>query len=232
MRFNIFNMNEDMLQKNLKFTHAKFEYFLLQINPKTELQEVKAKLENFKKLEQKNSVIVLSVDGQIESDKFGKVVLGINEIASKLDLQLHSIQRNDYLREDNIMGVQVIDLPETYKSEHIYNKSIISNEPVRSGIKLENDGDIIVTSFVSDNAELVASGNIHVYGEAKGRLIAGSSGDKSARIFVGKFNAELIAIGGLYRTIEEKLPDNILHNAVMVSLDIKNRLIIEPMSHL
>ncbi len=220
-----------MLQRNLKFTHAKFEYFLLQINPKTELQEIKAKLENFKKLEQRNSVIVLAIDGVIPQDKLGKMVLDINAVVESLELRLHSILRNDDIREDNIFGIQVIELPETYKSEHIYNKSIISNEPVRSGIKLENDGDIIVTSFVSDNAELIATGNIHVYGEAKGRLIAGSSGDKTARIFVGKFNAELIAIGGLYRTIEEKLPDNILHNAVMVSLDNKNRLIIEPMSH-
>ena len=224
-------MNEAMLQKNIKFTHARFEYFLLQINPKTELNEIKLKLDNFKRLEQKNSIIVLALDGDFAKDKLGKIVLGINDLVENLGLRLHSILRNDNISEDNIFGIQVIDLPETYKSEHIYNKSIISNEPVRSGIKLENDGDIIVTSFVSDNAELVATGNIHVYGEAKGRLIAGSNGDKTARIFVGKFNAELIAIGGLYRTIEDKLPDNILYNAVMVSLDAKNRLVIEPMSH-
>jgi septum site-determining protein MinC len=220
-----------MLQKNLKFTHAWFEYFLLQINNKTELAEVQAKLENFKKLEQKNCYIVLAIDHIIENDKLGKMVLGISDIAEKLALKFHAILRSDSIHENNILGVQVIDLPKTCKSEHIYNKSMLSSEPLRSGMKLENDGDIIVTSFVSDNAEIVATGNIHIYGEARGRLIAGSSGDKTACIFVGKFNAELIAIGGIYRTMDGKLPDNILHNAVMISLDDKNRLVIEPMAH-
>ena len=40
-----------MLQKSLKFTHAKFDYFLLQINPQTKLDEIQSKLNAFKKLE-------------------------------------------------------------------------------------------------------------------------------------------------------------------------------------
>ena len=140
--------------------------------------------------------------------------------------------RNNFIHADSISGVQVIDIPESEKpSEHIFNKVLFYSDPLRSGMKLENDGDIIVTSFVSDNAEVIASGNIHIYGEAKGRLVAGSGGDKTARIFVGKFNAELISIGGLYRTMDEKLPDNIFHKSVMISLDNKNRLIIEPMAY-
>ena len=222
-----------MLKKSVKFNYAKFEYFILQINNKTEAQEIESKLSNFKTLEQENGAIVLSIEGIIEPDKLNKIISDTSAYAEKLQIQLHSILRNDYIHQDNILGIQVIDLPQNVKGKiepHIYNKSVICEDPVRSGIKLENDGDIIVTSFVSDNAELVASGNIHVYGEARGRLIAGSSGDKSARIFVGKFNAELIAIGGIYRVIENKLPDNISHNAVMISLDEKNRLVIAPMS--
>lgn len=218
-----------MLQNNLKFTHANFEYFLLQITAQTKLDAIQSKLEGFKKLEQ-NGYIVLSVDGDMSSDFLGKIVLGITDIADSLKLKFHAVLRNDFICEDNILGIPVIDIPKAIKSNHIYNKSLIVAEPLRSGMKLENDGDIIVTSFVSDNAEVIATGNIHVYGEAKGRLIAGSGGDKSSRIFVSKFNAELIAIGGLYRTMDEKLPDNILHKSVMVSLDSKNRLIIEPMA--
>ena len=221
-----------MLRKSLKFNYAKFEYFTLKINSKTEMTEIVDKLHNFKKLEQLNSVIVLGVDDKIELDQLAKIVSQVGDVADKLGIWLHSILRSDYIHVDHILGVQVIDLPEDQaKSAHIFNKSVIYEEPVRSGMKLENDGDIVVTSFVSDNAELVASGNIHVYGEARGRLIAGSSGDKSARIFVGKFNAELIAIGGLYRVIENQPPENILMNPVMISLDEKNRLVITPMNN-
>ena len=220
-----------MLHKNLKFTHARFEYFILQINSKTELPEIKAKLDNFKKLDNPDGIIVLAVDGNIDDNKLAQIVLNTSEIAENLGLRLHSVLYNENITASNILGIPVIDLPATTRSEHIYNKSIISNEPLRSGMKLENDGDIIITSFVSDNAEVIAAGNIHIYGEARGRLVAGSSGDKSARIFVGKFNAELIAIGGFFRVLEDKLPGNILHSAVMISLDEKNKLVIEPMSY-
>ena len=218
-----------VLQKKMKFTRAIFEYFVLQINCKTELTEIKAKLSGFKKLGHSNGTIVLAIDGAIENDYLSRIVLGTNDIANELGLYLHSISPNDGIIDNNIFGIPVVDLPSSSKSEHIYNKSMIYYDPVRSGIKLENDGDIIVTSFVSDNAEVIATGNIHVYGEARGRLVAGSSGDKTTRIFVGKFNAELIAIGGLYKVIEDKLPKNILYNAVMISLDAKNKIVIEPM---
>ncbi|MBP9743073.1 MAG: septum site-determining protein MinC [Burkholderiales bacterium] len=217
-----------MLRKSLKFSHAKFEYFILQINPNTELTEITTKLNNFKKLEQKNNFIVLGIDGIIKQPQLEEMVVNVKSIAEGLNLKLHSILPNENLTVNVIAHIPVIDLPSSSRFEHIYNKSLISNEPVRSGIKLENDGDIIVTSFVSDNAEIIATGNIHVYGEARGRLIAGSSGDKNARIFVSKFNAELIAIGGLYRVMEDKLQQNVLHNAVMISLDNKNKLVIEP----
>ena len=221
-----------MLQKKIKFTQAKFEYYILQITPLTLLTEIETKLKGFKKLEHSGSYILLSVDGIIDETKLSDLVFGICNITKQLDLTFHAILKNDYIHLDKIYGVQVIDLPETPKSNiHIHNKPLISFEPLRSGMVLSNDGDIILRSFVSDNAEVIASGNIHVYGEAKGRLIAGSDGDKSARIFVGKFNAELVSIGGLYRTMDEKLPANILHHSVMISLDSKNRLIIEPMAY-
>ena len=221
-----------VLQKKIKFTHAKFEYFLLQINPNTELAEIESKLNGFKKLEHKNPNIVLSIAGDIQHIALEKTILGILTIANKLELNFHAVLSNNFIHVDRISGIQVINMPESEKaSELVFNTALLYSDPLRSGMKLENDGDIIITSFVSDNAEVIALGNIHIYGEAKGRLVAGSNGDKTARIFVGKFNAELVSIGGLYRTMDEKLPDNISHKSVMISLDNKNRLIIEPMAY-
>ena len=51
-------------------------------------------------------------------------------------------------------------------------------------------------------AELVAAGNIHVYGPLRGRAIAGCHGDERAHIFCQSLNAELVAIAGLYQTSE------------------------------
>jgi len=78
--------------------------------------------------------------------------------------------------------------------------------PVRSGTQIYARGtDLIVTASVSPGAELVADGNIHVYGPLRGRALAGASGDKAARIFCSRLDAELVSIAGRY-LVSEQLP--------------------------
>lgn len=75
--------------------------------------------------------------------------------------------------------------------------------PVRSGQTIFADrGDLVVVGPVGSGAELVAAGNIHVYGQLRGRALAGVNGDQTARIFCQSLDAELLAIAGLYRTSE------------------------------
>jgi septum site-determining protein MinC len=79
-------------------------------------------------------------------------------------------------------------------------KSKLLTTPVRSGQQVvSKDGDLVITSSVSHGAELLADGNIHVYGALRGRALAGISGDKSARIFCQSLEAELVSIAGVYR---------------------------------
>lgn len=224
-----------MLKSNVKFKYAKFEFFMLHLNSKIEIEQVELKLKNLLTLEHNHNNIVIVLDEVIESNKLTQFVASILEIAKKLNILVHSILKNNFTNNiNNVLTVKVVDFPSSSSGvkptqQNIYNKTIVYDEPLRGGMKVENDGDIIVTSFVSHNAEVIATGNIQVLGEARGRLIAGSTGDKAARIFVSKFNPELIAIGGIYRTIEDKLPDNILNQPVMVKLDENNRLIISPL---
>lgn len=83
-------------------------------------------------------------------------------------------------------------------------KSRLITQPVRSGQQIyAKDSDLIVTSSVSNGAELLADGNIHIYGILKGRALAGVGGDKQARIFCHKLDAELISIAGLYQLNED-----------------------------
>ena len=56
---------------------------------------------------------------------------------------------------------------------------------------------------VGSGAEIVAGGSIHVYGTLRGRAMAGASGNRRARIFCNKIEAELLAIDGFYTTAEE-----------------------------
>ncbi|HUF56628.1 MAG TPA: septum site-determining protein MinC [Thermohalobaculum sp.] len=85
--------------------------------------------------------------------------------------------------------------------------TMLVTEPVRSGQRIFADrGDLIVVASVGSGAELIAEGNIHVYGALRGRALAGVNGDESARIFCQSLETELIAIAGLYQTSEDLGP--------------------------
>ena len=87
-------------------------------------------------------------------------------------------------------------------------RAVLITEPVRSGQKIVAErGDLVVCASVGSGAELVAVGNIHVYGALRGRALAGVNGDETARIFCQHLDAELLAIAGLYRTSEDLGPD-------------------------
>ncbi len=91
-------------------------------------------------------------------------------------------------------------------------------EPVRSGTQIYARGtDLVVTAAVSPGAELVADGNIHVYGALRGRALAGASGDVEARIFCSRLEAELVSIAGRY-LVSEQLPPEQHGLAVQIAL--------------
>lgn len=80
----------------------------------------------------------------------------------------------------------------------------IVDAPVRSGQQLYAEGtDLVVLGAVSTGAELIADGCVHVYGPMRGRAIAGARGDESARVFCRKFEAELVAVAGVYAVAEQ-----------------------------
>lgn len=220
-----------MIRNSLKLNHGTFDYYILQIVPNTKLEEIQNKFLHFKDFCEQNKNIVLDFEGNFDFTNLSNLLIDIHNAAQTHGINIHSIIENKSITADSVFGIPVISLPKTYKTQqHIYNHTLIVDEPVRSGIKIENDGDIIITTFVSDNAEIVASGNIHVYGEARGRIIAGSAGNAQARIFIQSFNPELIAISGIYRTLENELPQNIMHQAVMIMLDDKERLSLIPLT--
>ena len=85
--------------------------------------------------------------------------------------------------------------------------SIVIDAPVRSGQSIIfPEGDVTILGSVASGAEIVAGGSIHVYGALRGRAIAGSVGNASARIFCRKLEAELMAIDGLYKMAEDMDP--------------------------
>ncbi|AOY88566.1 septum site-determining protein MinC [Marinobacter salinus] len=94
----------------------------------------------------------------------------------------------------------------------------VINQPVRSGQQIHApDGDLIILAPVQAGAEVLAAGNIHVYGPLRGRALAGIHGAESARIFCQSLEAELVSIAGHYK-ISEDLQDNGWKSAVQIQL--------------
>ncbi|CUX57853.1 Probable septum site-determining protein MinC [Agrobacterium deltaense Zutra 3/1] len=82
--------------------------------------------------------------------------------------------------------------------------SLVINEPVRSGQSIMfPEGDVTVIGSVASGAEIIAGGSVHIYGALRGRAMAGSLGNVSARIFCRKLEAELLAIDGVYKVAED-----------------------------
>lgn len=87
-------------------------------------------------------------------------------------------------------------------------QSLIIREPVRSGQSVTfADGDVTVIGSVASGAVVIAGGSIHIYGALRGRAMAGSLGNASARIFCRKLEAELVAIDGIYKMAEDMAPE-------------------------
>jgi len=97
--------------------------------------------------------------------------------------------------------------------------AMVVTEAVRSGQRIYAEGgDLIVTATVNPGGEVIADGNIHIYGALRGRAIAGAQNDAEARIFALNFDPELIAIAGFY-AVREGLGEAPIGRPAQVRLD-------------
>lgn len=113
---------------------------------------------------------------------------------------------------------------EPVEAEEPAQTKIIST-PIRSGQQIyAPNGDLIILSSVSPGAEVLADGNIHIYGALRGRALAGIKGDTSARIFCSSQEAELISIAGEFM-VDETLKNNHWKESVQIQLAGKDIVI-------
>ncbi|MHB8911063.1 MAG: septum site-determining protein MinC [Lysobacter sp.] len=96
---------------------------------------------------------------------------------------------------------------------------MMHSAPVRSGQQIYADNrDLTVLTTVGAGAEVIADGSVHIYGPLRGRALAGAQGNEQARIFCREFHAELVAIAGHYKVLED-IPKDLRGKAVQVWLE-------------
>ncbi len=81
---------------------------------------------------------------------------------------------------------------------HLYTDKVHRGQ-IRSGQQIyAKDQNLVIIGSVSAGAEVIADGNIHVYGSLRGRAIAGAKGHHKAQIYCQNLEAELVSINGNY----------------------------------
>jgi len=101
------------------------------------------------------------------------------------------------------------------------NQTALTVENVRSGQQVyAKNRDLIILGSVNAGAEVISDGNVHIYGKIKGKVFAGVSGLKTAKIFAYNFDPEMVVIAGLYQ-LSEDIEDYYKQGFVEISLNEK-----------
>ncbi len=94
--------------------------------------------------------------------------------------------------------------------------NLVLRQPVRAGQQVYARGaSLIVEASVNEGSEVIADGDIHIYGALRGRALAGARGRTDARIWCQQLDAELVSINGIYRTRDSIDSDLIGKSAVI-----------------
>jgi septum site-determining protein MinC len=120
---------------------------------------------------------------------------------------------------------------ETSKPKLKPKSNIIHQEVLRTGQSLSSDdSDIILIADMNSGSELISSASIHIYGTARGRVIAGASGQIHAHIFCQRLEAELVSIAGTY-CVADDIPQDKIGKPVHIFLNHKQELEFQTLHH-
>ncbi|WP_019673461.1 septum site-determining protein MinC [Psychrobacter lutiphocae] len=94
--------------------------------------------------------------------------------------------------------------------------TLFYDQMLRSGQSINHvGGDLVLTNSVNNGAEAITDNSLHIYGRAQGRLVAGATGDKDARIFCQRFNPSLVSVAGTY-CLHDSIPKDMIDKPVQV----------------
>ncbi|QJC36010.1 septum site-determining protein MinC [Enterobacteriaceae endosymbiont of Donacia cincticornis] len=147
-----------------------------------------------------------------------------NKKISNIDINEKKKNNN----KDNVIPKSIIKIIKekktlSFNKDIYYKKSKIIYNPIRSGQQIyAYNSDLVIINNVSTGAELIADGNIHIYGFMRGKALSGANGDKSCQIFCNQLFAELLSIAGEY-LLQDQIPKKFLGKSSRIYL--KNKIL-------
>ncbi len=152
------------------------------------LQELEAILNSSVPLLEGNKIILEMKMPALGVDELGKVL----EILKSHGLSVEKIVSD---AESVRKAAYALGL----KSERSYGVkpdfALVKRGPIRSGQKVSYEGSIVIIGDVNPGGEVIAGGDIMVWGSLKGIVFAGAPDDHSRRIYALRMEPSLIKIG-------------------------------------
>lgn len=100
----------------------------------------------------------------------------------------------------------------------VVQSAMVINRSIRSGQQIHAPNqDVVVIGSINPGAEVLADGNITVFGKVLGKVIAGASGNAQAKVFAKELNPEIVCIAGVYQLADD-IDDRFKQGLVQVEL--------------
>ena len=134
---------------------------------------------------------------------------------------------------DAAPAAEPVPVDETTPAESGPPAPLCVTQPVRSGQRVYAQGrDLLVLASTSRGAELIADSSIYAFSLLRSRTLASTSGNKDTRIVAARLDAELVAVAGVYRTLEAgdiaELRDGAASVALAFDEEGSERLVLRP----
>ncbi len=142
--------------------------------------------------------------------RFAGKILRIKEMAEVEELIHKNIQAKINFDSPKALGLH--EIKNTFTTELETSDTKFHKGSIRSGMKLEYEGSLVILGDVNAGAEIIAGDNIVVVGTLRGLAHAGAKGNKKCIISASQIEAPQLRIANIVKEVEREEYEN----AVMV----------------
>lgn len=120
-------------------------------------------------------------------------------------LAAHNIQVGATMPSVSMPTRAPLESNDIYTRSNGATEALIIRRTLRSGQVIQHDGPVVIYGDVNDGAQIVAAGDVLIFGKLRGLVHAGASGDDHATIGALNINAPQLRIGShIARSPEER----------------------------
>ncbi|MGM0508186.1 MAG: septum site-determining protein MinC [Fusobacteriota bacterium] len=199
---------------------------LITINSKKDIKEFQNKLKNKKFFNEEIDFLLKKKDNKYFKELW--------DIADKYNHNLYIIKEVEKIKTvpEKNSKTKKVQMENKKLKEEIEEKNAnnqgervkIIERTLRSGQRVVSSGHIIIIGSVNPGAEVVADGDIYVWGKVRGLLHAGANGNKKSKILALSLDVKQVRIADVFA---KKGKATITDTIEMAFLDEDDNLILE-----